>query len=1141
MIKIKKTPIIAGIGISIAVFLVSVISTIAQPMITSDNWSALGEPGDGFDQGVFALEVDSQGLLYAGGAFANVVGGPEANNIAMWDGQTWTPLGSGLNNTVNSIAIDSQDNIYVTGTFTEAGGVSANFIAMWDGQTWSPLGSGLGNPGNTLTIDAQDNLYVGGTFTTAGGVNANYIAMWDGQTWSSLGSGLQNTVMKIDIDSQGSVYATGHFTAAGGNAANYVAKWDGVSWSSLGAGLSAGAISLTIDSQDNVYVGGYFQNAGDPAVLVNFIAMWDGQEWLPLTEGASVGTTSPVHALNIDSQDNLYVGGEFTFAGGKSSKYIAVWDGLAWRTFDSVVGVSIYDLALDGDNLLYAGGSFTMAGGQSTPNIAQCVDCLNPPPLLDTPTNLIFTTVSSKTLELSWDTVANATHYTIVNSVGADIETEETTYNFTGLTANTEYTFTVKAHDQYDQESALSAQAAFTTTAISAEDFIDNHNDGLLTDWTIHGNRTWSEVGNRAVSNVAGSSGFLISNMDIGGNGVWEALIAKTFPWSNPTDGSITGGLILRFTDQDNYYFVSPYISSLFGASPQNVLQFCVNSLINQAPAQCSNVASDINFNGDTFLLGIKAVDDEFTFFINGEEVGTHIDDTHPAGKVGYGQYGTWSGPTPTFGTASWYEINTIDSPPSPPANLIASSVTSASMTLSWDLVEGAVSYVIINSAGEDIETLNTEYTFENLTPNTEYDFQVKAIDANEFVSELSDTISSYTAPSIPGIPDAEPNGQTSMIVSWSNNENPAETVYEIYSDLTEEIIGSTTATTYLATGLTPNTSYQFTIRAQSFANEENWSEYSDASEIVATEAVSNQVQVKLIQGAAPITYALAARPEQSHTVTITAINEGVATLTIESDPVTVNLAAGESENIDTDGNGINDTTVQMQEVGEDYALFQLLTYTPPTISAGSGGGLLFPLGQASIGDTQQQPSETTSAFPDTAGHWGEIYIQELKDKGIIQGREDGKFYPDAPITRAELLKIILESDETTLLEVTEASFSDVESDTWYATYIETALHLQYIEGYEDGTFKPNDPINRAESLAMILKASQIPLEFETSFTFHDTLNTAWYGDLLSFAVEKKIINGYQNGNFGPSDSLTRAQAAKIKHYVSQIKAGISP
>ena len=193
-----------------------------------------------------------------GGLFSQAGGNP-ANNIAKWDGTSWSALGSGVNSQVNAIALSGTD-IYVCGNFTTAGGNAANHIAKWDTgtSTWSALGGGLSGPApaNAYALAVTGTgLYVGGDFTTAGGAPASRMAKWNGTAWQALGAGVGGGVRGI-VASGTDVYVGGDFTEAGGAPASRMAKWNGTSWSALGSGLNAFVRPLAVSGTD-VYAGGF--------------------------------------------------------------------------------------------------------------------------------------------------------------------------------------------------------------------------------------------------------------------------------------------------------------------------------------------------------------------------------------------------------------------------------------------------------------------------------------------------------------------------------------------------------------------------------------------------------------------------------------------------------------------------------------------------------------------------------------------------------------------------------------------------------------------------------------------------------------------------------------------------------------------
>ena len=349
-----------------------------------NEWTPLGSGmsgGDTYGPFVAALAVSGDDV-YVGGDFYTA-GGSAANYIAKWNGTTWSALGSGIGGFPSGLVLSvyalavSGGEVYAGGDFRMAGGMAANHMAKWNGGVWSALGSGMGvySPGGP-TVEALavlgDDLYAGGSFLMAGSSAANYIAKWNGGAWSALGSGINDYVYALAV-SGSDVYAGGSFTKAGGSAANYIAKWNGSAWSALGSGLNGAVIALAVSGND-LYAGGAFTtatNSGAAAVTVNRIAKWNGSAWSALGSGIN----DYVYALAV-SGSNVYAGGSFTNAGGVAANYVAKWNGNSWSALNSgVVGYPSYSPAVRALAVsggdLYVGGSFTNAGGGVAKNIAK--------------------------------------------------------------------------------------------------------------------------------------------------------------------------------------------------------------------------------------------------------------------------------------------------------------------------------------------------------------------------------------------------------------------------------------------------------------------------------------------------------------------------------------------------------------------------------------------------------------------------------------------------------------------------------------------------------------------------------------------------------------------------------------------------
>jgi len=129
---------------------------------------------------------------------------------------------------------------YVGGEFTAAGDNAANNIAKWNGSSWSPLSSGMKQRVFALAISGSD-VYAGGYFTTAGGVPPSTSPNGTGAVGSPRSSGMSQEydwVVALAVSGSGALCG-GLFTTAGGSAANNIAKWDGTNWSALVRGRVA--------------------------------------------------------------------------------------------------------------------------------------------------------------------------------------------------------------------------------------------------------------------------------------------------------------------------------------------------------------------------------------------------------------------------------------------------------------------------------------------------------------------------------------------------------------------------------------------------------------------------------------------------------------------------------------------------------------------------------------------------------------------------------------------------------------------------------------------------------------------------------------------------------------------------------------
>lgn len=289
---------------------------------------------------------------------------------AEYDLYWWQPLGAGLSDNPTALVYDpSGHDLYAGGDFFNQGTMTVNHVARWNANnsTWYALGNGTDGLVKALAYDAAGHdLYVGGNFDTvdAGGLTVNNVAKWNGSNWAALDNGTEPTffVYALAFDPAGNLYVGGNFTTASGVSVNNIAKWNiaAATWEALGSGTvgTNGTVrALVFDpTSNNLYVGGDFTQAGGNPI--NHIARWDatGSSW-----NDTGGTNGDVNALTYNGF-NLYAGGGFSTAGITPANYIARSDvdyG-TWYALGAGFNNPAYALAYDSYmNLLYAGGYFT--------------------------------------------------------------------------------------------------------------------------------------------------------------------------------------------------------------------------------------------------------------------------------------------------------------------------------------------------------------------------------------------------------------------------------------------------------------------------------------------------------------------------------------------------------------------------------------------------------------------------------------------------------------------------------------------------------------------------------------------------------------------------------------------------------------
>mgnify|MGYP006295091285 CR=1 FL=1 len=160
---------------------------------------------------------------------------------------------------------------------------------------------------------------------------------------------------------------------------------------------------------------------------------------------------------------------------------------------------------------------------------------------------------------------------------------------------------------------------------------------------------------------------------------------------------------------------------------------------------------------------------------------------------------------------------------------------------------------------------------------------------------------------------------------------------------------------------------------------------------------------------------------------------------------------------------------------------------------------------------------------------WAEESISELMDQGVISGNDDGSFRPNQPLNRAEVAKIIVLGSGVDFNTTGGPHFPDVQPGDWYYDYVETMYHYGWINGYPDGTFKPGNTINRAEIAKMMINAFEINENISGAPHFKDVNEGDWFFGYVETARNKELLNNLLTDTFfQPNKPVSRVETVDM-------------
>jgi hypothetical protein len=284
-------------------------------------WSSVGSPNLQIPNAPLApviavadIVIDADANIFICGRFSNAGGAALADFLAKFDGTNWGAVGSSqIVSTVDKLCIDDNGKLYIAGGFTSIGGdTDLKVIAYYDftDSSWHKLSTGISGSANSIVFGYDKNLYIGGSFTDAGGSGADNLTKWDGTAFSKLGDvQLNGQVNILAVDNSGNLIAGGQFTNAGGvTKADYIAKWNGSQWET--------AICIQPDSGGVVYnlfiVNNSILTAGSSIYADRYSFLFGRNSVLNIPMVLPYGTFGVLNAVLQDENGHIYFGGVFS-------------------------------------------------------------------------------------------------------------------------------------------------------------------------------------------------------------------------------------------------------------------------------------------------------------------------------------------------------------------------------------------------------------------------------------------------------------------------------------------------------------------------------------------------------------------------------------------------------------------------------------------------------------------------------------------------------------------------------------------------------------------------------------------------------------------------------------------------------------
>lgn len=169
------------------------------------------------------------------------------------------------------------------------------------------------------------------------------------------------------------------------------------------------------------------------------------------------------------------------------------------------------------------------------------------------------------------------------------------------------------------------------------------------------------------------------------------------------------------------------------------------------------------------------------------------------------------------------------------------------------------------------------------------------------------------------------------------------------------------------------------------------------------------------------------------------------------------------------------------------------------------------------------------ATYSDISGHWAESSIERWSKEKIVEGYNDGTFRPDEYITRSEFVTIIMRIFEPEKAADIK-SYKDISKDAWYYDALARAVGMKALQGDPDITMRPEAYITRQEAVVILNRIIGLKASKNASLDkFSDKKEVASWAEAAMLAFEERgFIIGYEDGTVRPTRNITRAETVKL-------------